>query len=88
MSDIELLKGELRKTISLYKSEDITLNKAIQRMEAILCQESMKNIKQKIWSDLSDLEEFNAYLVNGGENTQDICKKIESFLQIIEKKLT
>ncbi|WP_411359658.1 hypothetical protein [Pseudidiomarina salilacus] len=77
----------LNKLVESYRSTDITLNVFILKMESILALPEMFEFRDKLEDSVSVLEEINAYLLDGGDNTAAISNKIDEQINIIEKIL-
>lgn len=77
----------LNKLVESYRSTDITLNVFILKMESILALPEMFEFRDKLEDSVSVLEEINAYLLDGGDNTAAISNKIDEQINVIEKIL-
>jgi hypothetical protein len=79
--------NQLKKLVDDYRSANITLNKFIMGVEAILALSEMSNFRNELEERVAILEEINAYLIDGGQKTDKISQKIDEQISFIENEL-
>ena len=75
---------QIIESIKSYKVGQLTLNKLVLKLEALVAFNEMSDIRKAVGEKLAILEEINAYLLEGGQNSEVITTKIESILSEIE----
>jgi hypothetical protein len=79
--------NQLKKLVDDYRAANITLNKFIMGVEAILALSEMSNFRNELEERVAILEEINAYLIDGGQKTGKISQKIDEQISFIENEL-
>jgi len=69
--------NKLKNLIDDYSTANISLNKFIMGVEAILALNDMSSFRDGLEENIAILEEINAYLIDGGQKTEKITQKID-----------
>lgn len=72
---------------SQYKNNQLSLNKLVLKMEVTLALQEMSSLSEKVCEKVAILEEINAYLIDGGKQSEEIKNKILNIVLDIEKTL-
>lgn len=84
---IERQITKLEECISSYQDNKISLNKLVWNMEAILALENMEELQDKLLDSVGEIEEINAYLLDGGNEIESSSNEVQLLLKKIENEI-
>ncbi len=76
--------AQLANLSQLYEEGKISLNQFVSKSEGLLALSEMELIRKKVGNRIDVIEEINAYLLDGGNLTDEIKAEINLYIKDIK----